>query len=965
MNSSKKAKVTKTVPLKHEEEEDGEGEEAMDIDFTGDFKSEEDKKDWVELLKNSGLSNESSKSAPKSKHSKNEEKVVKKVKKSSKNKRKKLNSEEAEPESTTVQEEKEPNAVVNHGNLAFCKLSPPDRKFVLIKQNNVKWYELLNELCTEIVTNPSSSNIKEPLNDYWSDKMLKYATKLHQKEEEVFKNLSLKSSQYSWSEKILSSFNHGGGTLQDKLNVHTVRLQESPVHHFKSLEALIAHVNTKSRRPMNLCMDILTDLFISHLLVPGRKLKPFLKNPFRSIASCASPEKRDRLILLWYFESQLKEYYSSYLIALKEVSMDQIEKTRIDGMSKTLSLLIANPEMENILLEGLVNKLGDPVRSVASRAIYQLSTLLCKHHPAMKVIVVKEVERLLFRNNVNPKAQYYGICFLSQVMLSESKDEEIAKKMIQIYFSFFKSSIHKGEIDSKLMSGLLTGVNRAFPYAKDLMKDSDFEIHVETLYKVVHMSNFNISIQALSLLFQIDADKERYYSAIYKKSLDHDLVGSSKQAIFFNLIFKTLKADPEVIRVKAFVKRLLQCSSTFKPPLACAILFIVSEIIKARPELQLFSRELANFNMDVFDEEDEERYFDAVETSDGETNYEPEVNEVKENKSSSWVHTKNISSRPKTKEYNPFSRNPLYAGAEMSHLWELNYLNTHYHPSVSLFATNICCNTPISYSGDPLVDFTLIRFLDRFVFRNPKKQSSSSLSNKKHPMAKKDSTTEFVHPDDIEYIQTNESKIPNDELFIYKYLKKRADNKSKDVEEDTWDNDSVTSEEFDRYLDKMATDFGENDDIDFASDLSKEVKKPGKKKKKGDDSFDELEDDDEEESDMESEDQSNSESDSSELDEEGFDIEEEDGPAPKKKSGKKRSMSGVGGDSGFQSLLASAEEFAEMIENDETTLDAGGSQALSNKDNSGLKQLKWESGRSGNRPFKKRKDMIKRKRSKR
>ena len=27
----------------------------------------------------------------------------------------------------------------------------------------------------------------------------------------------------------------------------------------------------------------------------------------------------------------------------------------------------------------------------------------------------------------------------------------------------------------------------------------------------------------------------------------------------------------------------------------------------------------------------------------------------------------------------------------------------------------------LSYSGDPLQDFTLIRFLDRFVYKNPKK----------------------------------------------------------------------------------------------------------------------------------------------------------------------------------------------------------------------------------------------------
>lgn len=27
----------------------------------------------------------------------------------------------------------------------------------------------------------------------------------------------------------------------------------------------------------------------------------------------------------------------------------------------------------------------------------------------------------------------------------------------------------------------------------------------------------------------------------------------------------------------------------------------------------------------------------------------------------------------------------------------------------------------INYSGDPLEDFTLVRFLDRFAYRNPKK----------------------------------------------------------------------------------------------------------------------------------------------------------------------------------------------------------------------------------------------------
>ncbi len=83
-------------------------------------------------------------------------------------------------------------------------------------------------------------------------------------------------------------------------------------------------------------------------------------------------------------------------------------------MSVYLETLMSNPEREAELLERLVNKLGDPSRSVAAKAMYQLRLLLGEH-PAMKGVVLREVERLLYRSNVGKKAQYFGICFLSQV----------------------------------------------------------------------------------------------------------------------------------------------------------------------------------------------------------------------------------------------------------------------------------------------------------------------------------------------------------------------------------------------------------------------------------------------------------------------------------------------------------------------------------------------------------------------
>lgn len=128
-------------------------------------------------------------------------------------------------------------------------------------------------------------------------------------------------------------------------------------------------------------------------------------------------------------------------------------------------------------------------------------SLLCRlvdKHPNMKGVIVSEVERLLFRQNLAPKALYYAVCFLNQLLL-DLDDKAVAAKLISIYFSLFKAATKKGEVTSKLMCALLTGVNRAFPYAK--LEMATLEDQINTLYKIVHAPNFNISVQALMLLY--------------------------------------------------------------------------------------------------------------------------------------------------------------------------------------------------------------------------------------------------------------------------------------------------------------------------------------------------------------------------------------------------------------------------------------------------------------------------------
>ena len=71
-----------------------------------------------------------------------------------------------------------------------------------------------------------------------------------------------------------------------------------------------------------------------------------------------------------------------------------------------------------------------------------------------------------------------------------------------------------------------------------------------------------------------------------RKMLDPGLTTCSKQAMFLNLIYKSLKADIMLRRVKAFVKRLLQVTCTQMPPFICGALYLVSEILKAKPDLR-------------------------------------------------------------------------------------------------------------------------------------------------------------------------------------------------------------------------------------------------------------------------------------------------------------------------------------------------------------------------------------------
>jgi ribosome biogenesis protein MAK21 len=104
-------------------------------------------------------------------------------------------------------------------------------------------------------------------------------------------------------------------------------------------------------------------------------------------------------------------------------------------------------------------------------------------------------------------------------------------------------------------------------------------------------------------------------------------------------------------------------------------------------------------------------------------------------------------------------REPQYAHADASCLWELVSLShtipggmtdrqmpflNHFHPSVSLQANQLLLSQPLTGSADISLN-TLVSFLDRFVYRNPKKTLQPKGASIMQPAAAGDSSGMIVN----------------------------------------------------------------------------------------------------------------------------------------------------------------------------------------------------------------------------
>jgi ribosome biogenesis protein MAK21 len=523
-----------------------------------------------------------------------------------------------------------------------------------------------------------------------------YAETLLEEDSANYAATQASSSSQKFMSTIMSS-----GTLSDKISALTLSVQESPLHNRKAFESLITLAGKKSRGQAIAALGALVDLLGNGNLLPDdRRLRPFNSQP--ALLGALAGQKHSPWaqgqklpgnltqthLMVWAYEDWLKGAYFRIIQLLELWCSDEIEYSRSRALDFVYGLLKSKPEQEANLLRLLVNKLGDRERKISSRASYLLLQLLSVH-PGMKAVVIGTIEQeVLLKPGQSLRTRYSAINTLNQTILS-TKEPAIADTLLRIYFEAFLSLLKSGSLGDieildgegkqrtpqkkqrkrggssvpapgkeqgtaqKLVSALLTGVNRAIPFAT--ADDSTLERHLDTLFKITHSSNFNTSVQALMLIQQLATSKQlavdRFYRTLYESLLDPRLITSSKHALYLNLLYRAMKNDVDVRRVKAFVKRLIQVLSLHQPPFACGVLFLIAELQTTFPDLRTLLDEPEDD-----DDLDEEVYKDARED-------ESEVDETSQ--------ASVMAGRRKAAAYDGRKRNPEHSNAHRSCLWEL------------------------------------------------------------------------------------------------------------------------------------------------------------------------------------------------------------------------------------------------------------------------------------------------------
>lgn len=450
-----------------------------------------------------------------------------------------------------------------------------------------------------------------------------------------------------WMDTVLKK-----GTISDKLAAHTLLIHETK--NWSSLNELIDMVDPrKCRRRCVMAMTTLKELFLDSLNINHK--------------NCQITEEADK--------KKVRFYYVKFVDNLNRVAFDILEETRHKAIWILSELLHKYQDNKDYILDKLVNKLGDKTPKLASTAGHFVEKAVNSDKDEIRMRTIKYVKVFLARPNQTHRARFYAVSLLSRIKLIRD-NHEMSNELMQIYLDLYATLMKDDKVDSRMMSAILTGIHRAYPYSK--LNNDIFEKHLQTLYTIAHKVNFRMRVVAITLIKNIVQKRaelnktpveDRFYNLVFSQLIAPELHTSSRQESFVALVLNVINEDTVVERKEAFIKRILQVALNSQPTLAHLLLTTITKI--------------KGYNTDLCVNSKDEKMDTDSSSDDDEAGSNDNSSEGGNTVACSWVHKKTKSS----KGCDLLARNPR--AAKPDHLNELYLLRLCYDPKIAEIAQKL------------------------------------------------------------------------------------------------------------------------------------------------------------------------------------------------------------------------------------------------------------------------------------
>ena len=665
-----------------------------------------------------------------------------------------------------------------------------------------------------------------------------------------------------WTHDILQK-----GTYDDKISALLLYIRQSPKMTLKYLEILIRLAENKNKRKNDAIIVGLKDLFLE-IILDNKKYLPFnqkYNNKNKEILKDIDDEE----LINSYYDDKIHHLYLRFINLLEEsVNTESITNIKKKNLDYLYEMLVKQPESEEKILQDIVNKLGDTSTDISNHTMKLLKQIQ-EQHMNMSTIIFKYVTTFYTMNTKN-EAKLNSLNYLVQMEIPHGKNKEFLEESINFFFNLFnqissdsdtkinnniineknlkteknkkkqkklKKLISEGKnqntINEKFLSLIVKRINILFKYVKNQQKQMEkineiIHEKISVLFRLSHNKSLKLSIEILKLLFGIITTQDqnfvdRYYKSLYELISNSSLSSSKYVKEALKLILMSIMFDNNNNRVCSFIKRLLEMSLISEPQYIICVLIIISQVIRNKNKLwKMLEREQTKNN--VF--------------------------------------------------YDPVKRDPQYAQGEYSFLNELYLLQNHYHPSVQRMAKFILENYNkeiISYDGDPLMDFSLINFLEKFMLKNPKikklKKETKIVENDDDELKKflkgdeenennnKQNENEGEkNENDFEFIEKFNKiypEITSDKNYIKKLKKKEKKMKNEEDIDDAIGDENFgqgkEDEEMEKYADKVVDEGYKRFAKDIDDDLGDYQDEDNEEDEKGNKDGEEKEKEDDEE----------------------------------------------------------------------------------------------------------------------